>query len=293
MRRGEVLPLFAGTPPVRRCACGKAVAARPRTEVQGDSPFVRRIAEEQGPWVFPRLCPVCAEREEAGRAARRRAADEAERAERLGLPAEFREASLMWFRADLRDPALAERQREARLAAVGYAASVLGHAAAGNWFGLLGGVGTGKSLLAAGIANEAWAHGLRGRWWHEHDLDQALLDCQRSERSLRAFVEAEMQRGLLVVDDLGSSRLTAAGLERVGKFLERRCERGGALVFTTNLDWAALEERLRAMCAGSGDAQRLVSRVNARCRGRLADLYGLPDFRDARTDALRAREEGA
>lgn len=92
-----------------------------------------------------------------------------------------------------------------------------------------GGVGTGKSYMAAAIANALieQEHSVE-----MHDLG-FYLNCPFETRADR--IESASRPELLILDDLGMERDTGFGLETVFSVVDRRYRSGKPMIITTNL----------------------------------------------------------
>ncbi|HUG54176.1 MAG TPA: ATP-binding protein [Vicinamibacteria bacterium] len=145
----------------------------------------------------------------------------------------------------------------------------------GRGLGLLfwGGEGAGKTHLAVAVLAELTAnHGLRGRFW---EFPALLSEIARSydrsgPRAETTALESALRTDLLVLDDLGSRRMTDWAADTLfavvnARYLERR-----PTLITTTFEDAPPEVAARA------DARRrrefLVERVGRRLRSRLLEM---------------------
>ena len=100
---------------------------------------------------------------------------------------------------------------------------------------LHGPVGSGKTSVAAAVAVE-----LDALYWDA----RALLAAMKEEMSLRDVRYPALERcvraPVLVLDDIGKARSTDWVVETMQDLIERRFDRGGLLVSTSNLDPAGM-----------------------------------------------------
>ena len=96
-----------------------------------------------------------------------------------------------------------------------------------------GGVGTGKSYIAACIANEVIEQGRSCKFTNFSRLANTLVACEFGEKQDKIDSLARMQ--LLVIDDLGSERNTEFMNEIVYSIIDARHKSGLPLIVTTNL----------------------------------------------------------
>jgi DNA replication protein DnaC len=154
---------------------------------------------------------------------------------------------------------LPEAQRESLLtgldAAQAYAEDPAG------WLYIHGPVGSGKSHLAAAIANERVRRGAVAAYATAAGLITFLkagfVDSSADRRLL-----ALQQADLLVIDDLGTQRSSAAGewaFEQFYELLNSRYLHERATVLTSNLPPDHLEERLRDRVTGMAAEIRVVA----------------------------------
>ena len=142
----------------------------------------------------------------------------------------------------------AERQRNLRLAyevAVAYARQLNG------WLLLMGGYGSGKTHLAAAIANDVLARGIVPLFVTVPDL----LDHLRGAYAPGA-VEGYGDRfdhvrtaPLLILDDLGTENATPWALEKLFQLLNHRYMARLPTVITTNHELERMDPRLRSRLA--------------------------------------------
>ena len=100
---------------------------------------------------------------------------------------------------------------------------------------LYGEVGTGKSFLAACIANRLLDDGYRVVF----DNARGYADMAFDDKEY--FTDAITSADLVVLDDLGMERATEYMKETVFQILDKRCQSGKPLIVTTNLSNEALK----------------------------------------------------
>lgn len=96
---------------------------------------------------------------------------------------------------------------------------------------LYGDVGTGKSFMAACIANEL---DRRGYITHMTDCGRIIRDMWH-ETDKRGYIERYNKVELLVLDDLGAEMSTAYQTEQVFHIIDCRCNAGLPTIITTNV----------------------------------------------------------
>ena len=114
---------------------------------------------------------------------------------------------------------------------------------------LWGGVGTGKSYLAACIANALLEKEVPVYMTNLADV------ISHGFEGLEEFMRRLCDAPLLILDDLGMERSTSFGLETVFQVVDGRCIRKKPLIVTTNLTLRELED------AGATDRCRIYDRV--------------------------------
>lgn len=99
-----------------------------------------------------------------------------------------------------------------------------------------GTVGTGKSFMAAAVANKLMEQ--------EHSVEMHdlgfYLNCPFEERSER--IGSASRPELLILDDLGMERDTGFGLETIFSVIDRRYRSGKPMIVTTNMSLGAMQK---------------------------------------------------
>jgi DNA replication protein DnaC len=102
---------------------------------------------------------------------------------------------------------------------------------------LAGSVGTGKTYAAYAVGHEAVA---QGRWveaWTLHDL----LVASRPDGDKDALENAR-ECDLLILDDLGATKVSEYAQETITALLDARLRTGRRQIVTTNLPWQPIED---------------------------------------------------
>ncbi|WP_369798242.1 ATP-binding protein [Cetobacterium sp. ZWU0022] len=122
--------------------------------------------------------------------------------------------------------------------------------------------GTGKTFYANCIANDIQE---RGYTVLSFNLSGYLRKIQEDYANKRDFISEEekllqavKEVDLLVIDDLGSEKLSDWGMEKVYNLIDERYKANKPIIITTNLDKGGLEEHL--MING---ADKLLDRIRA------------------------------
>ncbi len=161
-----------------------------------------------------------------------------------------------------------------------YAENVRQRVEAGEGLWLEGGVGTGKTTVAAAIAVRARYAGLSFAFWRHSQLLQHVrtqaFQLDRPERTVLADFAAV---DLLVIDDLGGDKSTEWGQQTLCDLLDMRIDAALPVLVTTNFGEEALREH-----------------IGERALSRLYELAGLPrvfegpDHRRLRAEAKAAEQ---
>ena len=103
---------------------------------------------------------------------------------------------------------------------------------------LWGKVGTGKSYLAACIANALMEQEIPVRMTN---FAAVLNDLNSRIEGRNEYISRLCRYPLLIIDDFGMERGTEYGLEQVYNVIDSRCRSGKPLIVTTNLSLAELQ----------------------------------------------------
>lgn len=120
---------------------------------------------------------------------------------------------------------------------------------------LWGGVGTGKSFLAACIANAVIDAGDSARMM---TFGEAILNVQ-SAADKQGYITDLCNKALLILDDLGAERDTSFGTDIVYTLIDKRYQTGKPLIVTTNIPYPEMKQIKDA------GKSRLYDRILARC----------------------------
>ena len=137
-----------------------------------------------------------------------------------------------------------------------------------NSLALIGPVGTGKTHLAAAIANRLLNHGTAVICMTMIDMLARIRDTYRrqSGASEANVVEIYEDVPLLIIDDLGKEAPTDWGVQTIFEIINARYERMLPIVVTTNYNFDRLTDRM--VPRGSNDsitAEALVDRLREMC----------------------------
>lgn len=109
-------------------------------------------------------------------------------------------------------------------------------------FGLIGPVGTGKTRVGIASANEACRR-RQAHWYSAPVLIAKLGSGEFSSRERQAALDALTGTGPLILDDLDKARPTVYAAEQLFIAIDGRCDNGGQLGVTTNVQGPELAER--------------------------------------------------
>lgn len=103
---------------------------------------------------------------------------------------------------------------------------------------LYGDVGTGKTYLAACVANALLNQGVSVKWLTSMQIVEKGYFYNESEYA--EYMASITSPGLLVIDDFGAERGTDFALERVHSLVDTRISADKPLIITTNIDIMAM-----------------------------------------------------
>ncbi len=99
---------------------------------------------------------------------------------------------------------------------------------------LYGDVGTGKTYLAACIANDLLNKGISVKWLTSMQIVERGSFFNESEYA--EYIHSITSPDLLIIDDLGAERGTEFALERVHSLVDTRISANKPMIVTTNID---------------------------------------------------------
>ena len=124
-----------------------------------------------------------------------------------------------------------------------------------------GATGTGKTFLAAIIAQSFIRDGKRVTFYDMPSLYDAIKHTFDTNESTAAFIDNVCDSDLLILDDMGTERVTDWTSEQLYLIVNRRYNANRPLIATSNFDFAGLERRL----GNDLTARRIVSRLEEMC----------------------------
>lgn len=217
------------------------VCGRPRQK--------RIIGFRDKPFVVPVLC-ACEEQAIREEEALAQARAKNERIERKRATCFGDDRLLLGYTFEAAD----ERSEEQRDACERYAESF---SDAGRYGILLHGpVGSGKTYLAASIANRLLDHDFTVRMT---DIGSIVTCMESSFKDRQANLDRILDCDLLVLDDLGVERQTDYMMQYVHAIIDGRYRRAKPMVITTNIVWD------KKTISGDFMWQRVLSRITEVC----------------------------
>jgi len=160
-------------------------------------------------------------------------------------------------------------ESEAKQQVLAYVEQFPEHKKAGRGFLLVGGTGTGKTTLAVAAGIELIKRHKASVYFITcHDL----LEFSRDFKNTNGLEKWHMvESDVLIIDDIGTDRLTDFGLSELTAFLDKCYRELKPMIITTNLGRADMTEYL---------GERTISRINECCE--IVKLIG-EDRRQARS----------
>lgn len=179
-------------------------------------------------------------------------------------------------RGQSQDLAEQERYQRAVLAAKSFAEHPDG------WLVLLGASGSGKTHVAAAIANHAIVFGHAALFVVVSDLLDHLRGAYApsSDMTYDRLFDQVRNAPLLVLDDLGGQSATSWAQEKLFQIVNHRFNLQLPTVFTLAVDLSALDDRLRSRMTDPGLARVLTLSTGTASEIDLPDLLSLPLVRD-------------
>jgi len=248
------------------------------------------------------VCPLCGgsgwrivERAGLSGAEPCRCAEQA-RAEALqegsGIPPKFSRATLQNFVVPNDNPVTRPKLATALVTATSFVREF----PTGDWLGLLlaGDTGSGKTHLAVGAAKGLIDKGHQVLFFdYQNLLDRIRSTYDKTSGSGdREAYKSAMESDVLVLDDLGSHRVTEWVEDIITSIITYRYNHRKAMIVTTNLDpkgasgytteggTQVLKKSLREVIGA-----RASSRLSEMCRP--IDLFGVEDYREKRVQSAR------
>ena len=132
---------------------------------------------------------------------------------------------------------------------------------------ITGNVGTGKTHLAASIANYLIENDIRVKFGTLINLLGEIKDSYKSDRETEGFImDTYSKVPLLIIDDLGKEKPSEWVLEKLFTIINNRYERNLPIVITTNYNREQLAERL-ANGSNYVIVESIISRLYEMCSG--------------------------
>lgn len=165
-----------------------------------------------------------------------------------------------------------------------------------GWLALLGRSGSGKTHLAAAIANRAIEHGHPALFIVVADLLDHLRAAYRpdADEPYDKLFEQVRNAPLLILDDLGAQAGSAWAAEKLYQIVNHRYNAQLPTVFTSSLPLDSLDERLRTRLADVSQSQvHVLEETSARNAGTATGALSLPLVREMTFAAFNPSGLGA
>lgn len=141
---------------------------------------------------------------------------------------------------------------------------------------LWGSVGSGKSYMAACVANELIKQGADVKMTNFATVLNDLFHCEDKNEYIRAL----SRYSLLILDDLGIERTTEYSLENLFHVIDARYTSGKPMIITTNLSLEELKNQKQL------SLKRIYDRVLERC---MPVCVSDNDFRKEKSEEAKAK----
>ena len=137
-----------------------------------------------------------------------------------------------------------------------------------NGLFITGAYGTGKTHLAAAIANELMNRGTAVICMTMIDLLQRIKSTfDNGEMSEERIMQTYEDIPLLIIDDIGSEQPTEWGISKIYAIINARYEAYMPVVITTNYGGAELIRRMTPHGADNKNAEKTLDRLKEMCAG--------------------------
>jgi DNA replication protein DnaC len=193
--------------------------------------------------------------------------------DRAGIPPLYRASTFDNFKAHDSREALASAVSDARK----YASSYLPNVGKPGLL-LVGGSGTGKTHLAVASLRKLLSRGFEGIFFDYHQLLEAIRTSYdvRSGAGDRAAYRAALDAEILLLDDIGTHRVTDWVMDTITAIITERCNNRKAIIATTNLAEPALGDATAVrdpnIKAKYDLMPTLSERIGERARSRLFEM---------------------